>query len=88
MPDTDQTRRDLTLMLMYLNSWIERDPGFDVRRFWKGYDFHDIDELEEQGLISQSKRAKSAYFREEGVAKVRELLAKYGIADPESEPDT
>lgn len=50
MSDTDHSRLHLTLMLMYLNSWIERDPAFEVRRFWKGYDFYAAGTRESTGL--------------------------------------
>jgi hypothetical protein len=70
---------ELTLMLMYLTSWTER-PG-DLRRCWKGYEFAVLDHLDEQGLISQSQRAKSAYLTPEGEARARQLLEQWGIAD-------
>lgn len=59
--------RELTLMLMYLTSWEEHDtPGLRavkkkelgkyllVRRCWKGYDFHLLNQLAEEGLIYDS----------------------------------
>ena len=63
----------LTLLLLYLNSWEEK--GFDapVRRAWKGHDFDALNELEEKGLITQSKTAKSLYLTEEGIAMAKEL---------------
>jgi hypothetical protein len=76
----DQLLRDLSLMLMYLSSWTERnDPA---PRFWKGFDFGVLNELADEGLISDSRRAKSAYLTDEGVARARELLAKYGVVVP------
>ncbi len=76
--DADEAIRDLTLMLMYLTSWEERPYG--IRRCWKGYDFDVLNALDEQGLISDSKRAKSVYFTEEGEQRARDLLARYKIA--------
>jgi hypothetical protein len=67
---------DLSLMLMYLSSWIERDS--EAPRFWKGFDFGVLDRLVEQGLISSSRRTKSAYLTQDGVTRTRELLARYG----------
>ncbi len=78
--DADEAIRDLTLMLMYLTSWEERPYG--VRRCWKGYDFDVLNALDEQGLISDSKRAKSVYFTEEGEQRARDLLARYNIVPP------
>ena len=64
--------RELTLMLMYLTSWEEHDtPGLRaskekelgkyplVRRCWKGYDFHLLNQLAEEGLI-YGQRARPA----------------------------
>ena len=64
----------LTLLLLYLNSWQEKQFDPPVRRAWKGYDFDVLNELEEQDYISQSKTAKSVYLTEEGVVKAKELL--------------
>ena len=76
MPEKQKkTIRELTLMLMYLTSWEERDtPEMRavkkkelekyplVRRCWKGYDHDLLDKLSE-----------------EGEAEARKLLAQYGI---------
>ena len=69
--------RDLTLALTYLTSWEEGPYG--VRRCWKGYPFEALDELADQGLIRDSRRAKSAYLTEEGQRRARELLTRYGL---------
>lgn len=79
MEGRDEALRDLTLMLMFLTSWEER-PG-EPPRSWKGYDFDVLNELAEQGLIFDSRRAKSAYLSEEGVERARSLLAQYGIRE-------
>ena len=70
-------------MLLYLTSWTERD-FHDVRRSWKGYDFDILNELEEEGLISGSKRAKSVALYEDCVDMAKDLLKKYGI-EPEDD---
>jgi hypothetical protein len=76
--DTDDIAiRDLTLALMYLTSWEEGPYG--VRRCWKGFRFEVLDELAEQGLITDSKRAKSVYLTEEGATRARELIVRYGL---------
>jgi hypothetical protein len=41
----------LTLLLLYLNSWKEKGLGEPVRRAWKGYDFDILNQLEEQDYI-------------------------------------
>jgi len=77
METQDEAVQDLTLMLMFLTSWIER-PG-ELPRCWKGYDFGVLDALAEQGLISDSRRARSAYLTDDGAERARQLLAHYGI---------
>ncbi len=57
--------RDLTLMLLYLNSFGE--DGY--RRSWKGYDFDDLNQLAEDGYISEGRRAKSVVLFDEGIER-------------------
>jgi DNA-binding PadR family transcriptional regulator len=66
----------LTLLLLYLTSWQEKEFGTTIQRSWKGYDFDVLNKLEEDGLISQSKTAKSVYFTEKGMEAARELEQK------------
>ena len=66
MNNSDKTEK-LTLLLIYLTSWDEKDLVSNMRRAWKGYDFDTLDKLEEDGLISQSKTAKSVYLTEKGL---------------------
>lgn len=89
-PDTkptfdEQLAHDLSLVLMYLWSWTER-PG-EPPRFWKGFRFEILNQLDEEGLIQDSRRAKSAYLTEAGVRRARELLTEYGweAAGPSSD---
>ncbi len=67
--------RDLTLMLLYLNSFGE--DGY--RRSWKGYDFDDLNQLAEDGYISEGRRAKSVVLFDEGIERAKALCAEYGI---------
>ena len=84
--------RELTLMLMYLTSWEERDtPGLRavkkkelgkdplVRRCWKGYDFHLLNQLAEEGLIDDSGRTQPVQMTCEGESEAQKLLDQYGI---------
>lgn len=84
--------RELTLVLMYLTSWEEHDtPGLRavkkkelekyplVRRCWKGYDFHLLNQLAEEGLIDNSGRTQPARMTPEGEAEAQKLLEQYGI---------
>jgi len=79
--DSDQTIKELTLMLLYLTSWTEKAP-YDYQRSWKGYDFDILNALADEGLISDSKRTKSVVIYEDGVTMAKELLSKYGLDFP------
>ena len=80
MVDNKQVIKELTLMLLYLTSWTEKDP-YDYHRSWKGYVLDVLSELADEGNISDSKRAKSVVLYEEGIMKAKELLDKYGLED-------
>jgi hypothetical protein len=67
--DQQEQISKLTLLLLYLTSWHEKE----VQRSWKGYDFDVLNKLEEDGLIAQSKTAKSVYFTEEGIEAAKKL---------------
>ncbi len=69
-----EQRHELTLLLLYLNSWEE---GFEVRRAWKGHDFDALDALVEQDFISDNRRSKSVYLTKAGEEKAIELANKY-----------
>ena len=73
-----QAVKELTMMLLYLTSWTEKD-FYNSQRTWKGYDFDILNELADEGMISDSKRSKSAVVNEEGVKMAKELLQKYGL---------
>ena len=68
-------------MLLYLTSWTEK-ALYDYQRSWKGYDFGVLNELADEELISDSRRAKSVVICEDGVVKAKELLVKYGLDSP------
>ena len=80
----EDIRKELTLMLLYLNSWEEGEPGYKYRRSWKGYDFGDLNTLAEDELIIDGRRSKSIALSVEGEARAAELLQKHGIALPGS----
>jgi hypothetical protein len=75
--DANDAIAELTLMLMYLTSWRERDG--ENRRCWKGYEFEILDRLESAGLITSSHRAKSAYLTADGEERARQLLTERGL---------
>jgi Domain of unknown function (DUF6429) len=80
----ERLAHDLSLILMYLSSWTERQG--EAPRFWKGFRFEILNQLDEEGFLQDSRRAKSAYLTEAGVRRARELLTRYGwaAADPSS----
>ena len=84
MPEKQKkTIRELTLMLMYLTSWEERDtPEMRavkkkelekyplVRRCWKGYDHDLLNKLSEEGLINAAGRTYPALITPEGEVSI------------------
>ncbi len=79
MKDKRQAAKDMTLMLLYLLSWEEGQADMVYHRAWKGYDFSLLNELEEEGLIYGSHKAKSVAIDVSGINKARELLREYGV---------
>lgn len=74
--------KELTLLLLYLNSWVEKEPYGEFHRSWKGYDFDILNALEDEHLIGGSTyKAKSTYLTEEGLEKAKELMIKYNIKE-------
>jgi len=78
MTNQMQTVKELTIMLLYLTSWTEKKP-YDYLRSWKGYDFDILNELADEGAISDSKRSKSVVIYEDGITMAKSLLIKYGV---------
>lgn len=68
---------ELTLLLLYLTSWREKGMPESICRSWKGYPFEILNKLEQQRLITQGRRAKSAYLTEEGTKRAEALKKKY-----------
>ena len=48
--------KELTLLLLYLTSWEEKDYFGELRRSWKGYPFDVLNELTDENLIQGSVR--------------------------------
>ncbi|HJS55332.1 MAG TPA: DUF6429 family protein [Chitinophagaceae bacterium] len=74
--DKDNQISNLTLLLIYLTSWEEKEFGVITQRAWKGYDFTVLDKLEEKGFITKSKTAKSVHLTEEGAKVAMQLQEK------------
>ena len=77
MTNPEQLAHDLTLVLAYLSSWTEQRDA--MPRFWKSFDFDVLNQLADEGLISDSRRAKSAYLTEDGLERARQILVEYGL---------
>ncbi|AOT71808.1 DUF6429 family protein [Geosporobacter ferrireducens] len=75
--------KELTILLMYLTRFNERDRfSSNLDMAWKGYDFDIINELDKEDYIRQgSHRSKSVAITEEGMKLAKELLLKYNILD-------
>jgi len=71
--------KELTLMLIYLTSWKEKEFNEEYRRSWKGYDFGVLNELIDEELLFGSRKSKSVYIDENGIKAAKKLLIKYGI---------
>lgn len=83
--------KELTLLLMYLQSWEESSvpalrgsrkpkPGEEtVRRCWQGYDFDVLKELAEQGYIAQSGSKGPYTILTDGERQAEQFLKKYHI---------
>jgi hypothetical protein len=74
-----QKVKEMTLLLLYINSWVEKEWDFKYRRSWKGYDFDVLNELAEEGIITDSRRSKSVGITEAGEQKAKELMKKYSL---------
>lgn len=68
---------ELTLLLLYLTSWEEKELGGSLIRSWKNHRFEALDSLAEKRLISLGKKAKSVYFNDKGVELAERLKTKY-----------
>lgn len=83
---------DLTLVLLYLNSWVEGEyeldgEGHEMRRAWRGADWDALDALRDEGLLDFANRAKSVYITDEGQKAALRLLDVLGLAERMSADD-
>lgn len=72
---SSQEVADLTLALLYATSWEEKGSA-DMRRSWKGYPFETLDALADNGLLTQSRGAKSVWITEEGQERARAIIER------------
>ena len=75
---------ELTLALLYLTRFPDREGSSFDEIAWKNYDFDAIDRLDKEGLIIDPKRRrggtyKYAYMTQEGRMRARGILSRFGI---------
>ena len=75
--EIDNLKKQLTLALIYLSAWKEKDFDTEIYISWKGYDFDILDQLKEEGLIGFSNKAKSVALSKEGVKDAKTLVQKW-----------
>jgi len=79
MDNVDDKIKELTLLLLYLNSWQEGNGDLAYRRSWKGFDFDTLNQLDAEGLIYDNGKAKSIQFSDEGINKALVIIENYNI---------
>lgn len=76
----DELVRDLTLALLYLNSWEEDAYDYattsrtKIRRAWRGASWEALDELRDGGLLDFANKNKSVYITQEGAREAQAVL--------------
>ena len=73
----DDKIKELSLLLLYLTSWEDHEDFVELRKSWKGYPFHTLDELQEDDCIRGSNRSKSVYLSQRGIEQAELLYKKY-----------
>ena len=59
--------KKLVLVMMNETSWEDKEVKFKAVLSWKGYPFILINELEEEGMLQQTKKSKYVYLTDEGI---------------------
>ncbi len=82
MKTTEQIKKELTLILMYLNQRCEYERMIkqNITYSFKGYDFDDINALNEEDYIIDDGN-KRITFTDKGKEKVKELLKEWNIEE-------
>lgn len=84
--NNEEKKKELTLLLLYLNSWdeegYERDENGEIncvkiKKSWKGFDFDTLNVLEKENYLSGSYKSKSVFLTKNGEKKALELYRKY-----------
>lgn len=81
--NVEEKIKELTLLLLYPNSWNEGGYGrgeignkieTEIKRSWKRYDFDILNALENEKLLSRGHKGKSVYFTRTGEKKALEII--------------
>lgn len=76
--DEKELMHDLTLMLLYLDSWKEKGPSGPVARSWNRYDSNVLKALQNEGLIGPAQKAKPISLTPDGEDMASMLVKVYG----------
>lgn len=76
---TPEDLENLTLVVLYLNSWRENFKArngevFSSLNSWKNFDFDTMDRLIEKDLVFGKRKNKSITFTEEGEELAQKLV--------------
>ncbi|MEK4131234.1 DUF6429 family protein [Solibacillus sp. FSL W8-0474] len=75
----DEKVKELTLLLLYLTSWEDDEDFVTLKKSWKSYPFHILDDLKEADFIKGSNKSKSVYLTKGGVQQAEKLVEKYFV---------
>lgn len=85
MPREDLVR-DLTLVVLYLNSWVEgvyrleNGETVEGRCAWKSADWDALDALRDADYVRCSNKAKSAGITPAGIERAEQLIEEMGLS--------
>ena len=77
----DEAIKDLTLALMYLTRFNNREEPHFHELSWKGYDHETLKELDEEDMIRTPSRTQYAYILPDGRKRAMDVIKELGIAD-------
>lgn len=74
--------RELTLALMYLTRFNDKEGRPFFKLSWKGYDLNTINMLDEEDLIRNlDNKSRYAYLLPKGLSEAKDILDRFGISD-------
>ena len=79
--DREEAIEDLTLALMYLTRFNNREESHYHELSWKGYDHEILKKLDEEDMIRTPSKAQYAYILPDGRRRAMEVIKELGIAN-------